>query len=234
MAKKGNSAHTKRISLGRNLKVEDRKGTVWLTTSKPGPHAKNSSMPLSMLLRDEVCVCSDLKEVKKLLNRGGVLIDGKAVKDYRRTIGIMDIISIPSMKKAYRMQIICSQLRAKEITEQQAKAKLCKVISKRTDSGAKITLTLHDGRNLIADNKVKTGSTLKMSVPEFKLEEQIELKEGAKCFVIKGKHAGKIATLNKVSQRAGAMPTRAELSGSDGDFITLTKYLIAVDDEFVK
>ncbi|MFH0927447.1 MAG: hypothetical protein V1822_02605 [Candidatus Micrarchaeota archaeon] len=234
MANKGHSSHTKRISLGRNLRVSGRKSVVWLTTSKPGPHPKDSSMPLSMLLREEIPVCKDLAEAKKVLNSGAVLIDGKAVKDCKRPIGLMDIISLPSSSKHYRMQIIGGQLRAKEISGQGAKIKYCKVVGKRSCKGSKISITLHDGRTMFADNKVKVGSTLKMSVPDFKLQGQIEMAEGAQCFVIKGKHAGKLAHLKKITQKEGAMPTRGHLEENGEEFVTLTNYLIAVDDGFEK
>lgn len=234
MARKGYSAHTKRISLGRNLRVQGRKNVVWITTSKPGPHSRDASMPLSMLLREEIPICSDLVEVKRTLNSKEVLIDGRPVKDLKRTIGIMDIVSIPKTKKVYRMQVIGGQLRAKEISDADAKVKFCKVIGKRTGTGSKILVTLHDGRNLIADNAVKVGSTLKMSVPEFKLQEQLMMVEGSTCYVIKGKHTGKFAKLMKVTLRAGSMPARATLESSDGEFSTLANYLIVVDDGFDK
>jgi len=234
MAKKGHSSHTKRITLGRNLRVQDRKAVVWLTTSKPGPHAKDSSIPVSMLLREEIPICSDLKEVKRVLISGAVLVDGNKVKDHRRPIGLMDVVSFPTTKKTYRMQIVAGQLRAKEISAASAGVKYCRVISKRTDAGSKIVVTLHDGRNLITDNKVKVGSTLKMSIPQFKLQTQIELAEGAKCYVMKGKHSGKLAVLKKITQSAGSMPSRATLDSEDGEIITLANYLIAVDDGFDK
>ncbi len=234
MAKKGFSAHTKRISLGRNLPVKQRKATTFITTSVPGPHARTLSVPLSNLLREQISLCTDLKEVKKVLNQKMVLVDGKPITDYKRPVGLLDIISIPKMQKSYRMQIINGHLCAKEISEPQSLIKYCKVVSKKTAPKAKIVLTLHDGRNLIADNNVKVGSTLKMSIPQFKLQTQIEFVEGAKCYVVSGKHAGKFATLKKITQSLGSMPSSAELEDAQGGFVTLAKYLFAVDDEFVK
>ena len=234
MAKKGFSAHTKRISLGRNLQVKDRKAKTFITTSVPGPHARDSSIPLSNLLREQISLCSDLKDVKNILNQKMVLIDGKVVMDYKRPVGLMDIISIPKAQKVYRMQVIDGRLCTKEINSSLANTKYCKVVSKKTAPKAKIALTLHDGRTLIADNNIKVGSTLKMSIPQFKLVSQIEFVNGVKCYVVKGKHSGRFATLKKVTQSAGSMPSRAELEDAQGEFITLANYLVAVDAEFEK
>ncbi|MFH1306460.1 MAG: hypothetical protein ABIH83_02265 [Candidatus Micrarchaeota archaeon] len=232
MGKKGKSPHTKRIALPRALPVKERKAKYWLVSTSPGPHSASRSMSLAMLLRDELQVCASMKEVEKVLNSGAVLVDGKARRNEKRPVGIMDIISIPKMEKAWRLQMIGGKLRAKEIPPEQAKIKFCKITGKRTERGKKLMLTLHDGRNLPSDNNAKVGSTLKMSVPEFKILSSLPLDAGAKCVVIRGKHAGKLATLEKIQERAGSMEPESMLKSPEGEFTTLTKYLIAVDKDF--
>ncbi|PIT84393.1 hypothetical protein COU37_03280 [Candidatus Micrarchaeota archaeon CG10_big_fil_rev_8_21_14_0_10_45_29] len=232
MSKKGNSPHTKRISLPKTLPVAGRKEHVWIASVSPGTHARSGGINLLMLLRDELSVCANLSETKRLLNSGGVLVDGQARKDARFPVGIMDIISILPAKKAYRMQITGGKLKPAEVDAKKASIKYCKVVGKRTLKKKKIAITLHDGRSLLADDNVKVGSTLKMELPKFKMHGSISMAPGAKCVVIKGKHAGKIAKLENISKRTGSIPARAQLKASEGDFSTLANYLVAVDEDF--
>lgn len=232
MAKKGNSYHTKRLSLSKKIWIAGRKKNVWSLSARPGPHGLEQGVSAGILLRDELAICTDIREAKKLLNAGEVLIDGKKFKDIHRPIGIMDVITIPKVSKSWRMQVVGGRLKASEIDAKTAKAKYCKVCGKKTAPGGKIVITLHDGRNQLSDKSIKVGSTLKMSLPDFKVLEMLPLQKGARCVIIDGKHAGKIATLMDITQSAGSMPSRATLKSSDGELITLANYLIAIDENF--
>lgn len=232
MAKKGNSYHTKRMSISNKIPVYGRKQSTWSLGARPGPHSSKRSISAAVLLRDELKLCSDIKEAKKILNSGSLLIDGKICKCTHRPVGIMDIISIPKVGKFWRMQVVGGRIKANEIDSKVAKVKYCKVCGKKTAQAGKIIITLHDGRNQISDKSVTVGSTLKMSVPEFKMLEKLPMQKGARCVIIDGKHAGKIATLMDITQSAGSMPSRATLKSPEGEFITLANYLVVVDADF--
>jgi small subunit ribosomal protein S4e len=232
MAKKGGSRHTKKITLPKNLPITNRKHEVWHISQNPGKHKKDASITMASLLRDVLGVATDISEVKKILSNEKVKVDGRVVKDHRYVVGIMDIISLEDAKKHYRMQIVDKKLRPKEITETQAKEKLCKVTGKRTDKKGIIIVTTHDGRNYIGDNKLRVGSTIVFSVPEFKLNSSIALEQGAKCLVISGKHAGIVAELKSISAREGSMPARAILKTGNDEFTTIVSYIIAVQPDF--
>lgn len=232
MAKRGGSKHTRRITLTRSVPVFGRKRITWTMTASPGPHAKKTSVPLGVLLRDELHMAVNTREAKKILNTNQVMVDGKPVKNERRPIGLMDIVEIPKAGKIWRMQILHGRLAAKEVSAAVAKVKLCKVINKSTVKGGKISITMHDGRNLLADNNVKMGATIRMSVPEFKMMGMLPLSPGVRCLVISGKHAGEIAVLEKIIERIGSMDPEAQLKSGNESFVTVMKYLFAVDNEF--
>lgn len=231
MAKKGGSRHTKKITLSKSLPITNRKHDVWAISRNPGAHKKDESITISSLLRDVLGVAADISEVKSILCEGKIKVDGRVIKDHRFVVGIMDIVSIVDSKEHYRMQIVDKKLRPKKISEADAVKKICKVVGKKTDKKGKFVITTHDGRNCITDNQVKVGSTVIFSIPEFKIKESIGLKEGTKCVVISGKHAGEIATLKSISAREGSMPSRAILKGKD-EFTTVVNYIIAVDDSY--
>lgn len=232
MAKRGGSKHTRRITLSRALPVTGRKRIHWIATPAPGPHPKERSLSLGVLLRDTLGIATDAKEAKLILNAGQVKIDGKVANDIRRSIGLMDLIELPQADKAWRMQVIDGRLAPKAITTSAAKVKFCKVVGKQTVPGGKIALTLHDGRTLLADNNVKVGATVKMSVPEFKLAGLLPMAPGVHCLVTEGKHGGEVAVLEKIIERVGSMDSEAQLKSGNESFVTVVKYLFVVDKEF--
>ncbi len=232
MAKRGGSRHYKRLTVPTSLPVVGRKHIHWLLSPKPGPHPRNSALALGVLLRDSLHVGVDLREVKKSVVTGSIKVDGKIVRDIRRPIGLMDIIEIPKMGKTWRMQIAGGRLSPKEIEGALAKHKLCKVTGKRTITGKQVQITLHDGRTMKADDSVKMGATLALSVPAFKIEKQLAMAPGVRCLITKGKHAGEIAVLENVIERVGSMDSEAKMKSGGENFITVTKYLFVVDDQF--
>lgn len=234
MAKQGGSHHTRRITLTSHAPTIGRKRIYWSLTSRPGPHAKNRSMPLGVLLRDVLPMGGDLREVKRILNAGMVKLDGKTARDVRRPVGLMDLLEIPKTGKAWRIQISSGRLQPKEIGAAQAKIKLCKVVGKRTVRGGKIAVSTHDGRTLLADNSIKVGSTLRLSMPDAKLAGMLPLAAGVRCLVMDGQHAGEIAQLEKIIERVGSMDSEAQLKVGSHPFVTVTKYLFVVDEEYGK
>ncbi|MDE1797919.1 MAG: hypothetical protein KGH63_00750 [Candidatus Micrarchaeota archaeon] len=232
MAKRGGSRHYRRLTVAPTLPVEGRKRIHWLLSPNPGPHPKNQSLALGSLLRDQLHLGTDLREIKRLLNAGHIKVDGKTVREARYAIGLMDVIEAPKAGKVWRMQIVGNRLGPKEVDAAQAKFKLCKVVGKNTVPGGKISVTTHDGRTMLADNKVKVGATLKMSLPAFKLSGQMPLAAGVRCLVTEGKHAGETAMLEKIIERVGSMDSEAQLKSGAESFVTVTKYLFVVDDEF--
>ena len=75
--------------------------------------------------------------------------------------------------------------------------RLCKIIGKTTLSGNKIQLNLHDGSNVISNDKVKVNDTLSLSL-DGKIKDKISLDKGKKSIVISGKHAGSFGTIDNV------------------------------------
>ena len=234
MAKKGGSRHYKRIRLPRLLPISARKSPKWMLSPTAGPHPKKRSIALGSLLRDVLKIGDDLRECKRVLSSGNVLVDGKIVRNIRRPIGIMDIVSLPKEGRAWRLQIVKGRLLPSELASGSAAAKfkLCKVVKKTTVPGGKISITTHDGRTMLADNNVKVGSTLKLSIPSMKISGQIPLAPGARCLITEGKHSGELAILESIIERTGSMDPEARMRAGSEAFVTLTKYVFAVDDEF--
>lgn len=232
MSKKGGSKHFVRLRASKGVGAVNRKKFKWLLAPSPGRHKKLESISAGVLLRDVLGRAKTLREAKKILQNGGLLVDGKAVKDPKFAIGLMDIVSEPAEKKHYRMSFEGSRLYPKEIAEGEQNRKYLKVIGKTTVKKGKISIAFHDGRNYLGDNSILTGDTCVFSVPDFKLISRIRLEPGVRCLIMKGKHIGEVAKLERIIQRPGSLDTEACLSGPQGEFITLRKYLFAVDEKY--
>ena len=126
-------------------------------------------------------------------------MDGKRRKDHRFLVGLFDVLSIPEVKKHYRMVLDRKgRLSLSEITAQESALKLGKVVGKTMMKGSKIQFNLHDGRNIVSDAKAKVGDTFVLTLPQAMLAKVLPLKPGAKVFLTKGKHAGDVGVLREV------------------------------------
>ncbi|VVB65427.1 30S ribosomal protein S4e [Candidatus Gugararchaeum adminiculabundum] len=229
MARKGRSNHLALLSspVAWNL---PRKGRMWAQKPVPGPHGLEDSIPLTVLLRDVLKYVESAHEAKKVLQKG-LLVDGRKITDLRFPIGLMDVLSIPSEGKSYRILIDSKgRLMPVEISEKDAKVKLCKVKKKVTIAGKKIQIGLHDGRTFLGDNHYKVGDSVKFDLHAKKVSEKLELKNGARCLVTQGRHAGKVAKLEEIIERAGSMDAQVRMKSKHAEFTTLKNYVFVIDD----
>lgn len=220
------------MSANKRIGVVERKKVKWLLAPSPGPHKKSECVSSGVFLRDVVCRAATIREAKKILNTGGLLADGKKIKDIKFPLGLMDIVSEPAQKKTYRISLSGPNLIPREITGDNASRKYLRVAKKHVVKGGKTNITFHDGRNYLGDNQIKTGDTCVFSIPGFKMEKHIKLEPGARCLVVEGKHRGEIAKLEKIIERPGSHDSEALLKDAESEFITVVKYLFVVDDQF--
>ncbi|MCL2712111.1 MAG: 30S ribosomal protein S4e [Methanomassiliicoccaceae archaeon] len=192
------STQMKRLAAPRSWPLK-RKLNVWVTKQSPGPHAVERSLPAAVVLRDMLKVCDTAKEAKRIIGNREILIDGKPLRSHKMPVGIMDVLSIPKMKKNYRMLLTDKgKLTLVEISEAEAKWKLCRLENKTTVSGGKIQMNLHDGRNIIAGNKqYRTGDVLKLDLQAKKVSEAFPLAPGSLAMITDGPHAGRTAVISE-------------------------------------
>ncbi len=217
--------HLKRIASPRTWFV-DRKSRTFIVRPNPGAHSLESGLPLGVLLRDELQLTSTMGEVKKMLNNKEVLVDGKRRKDHSFMVGLFDVLSVPELKKYYRMLLDRKgRLQLVEISAQESSLKLGKVVGKTMVKEGKVQFNLHDGRNMLADIKAKVGDTFVVTLPEASVKKVLPLKKGAKVFLTKGKHAGNIGVLKEVKG------DEATYSVDNADIETAKGYLFVVGEK---
>jgi small subunit ribosomal protein S4e len=231
MAKLGGTKHLKRIAAPKAVPVTDRKAKTWMINTAPGPHPKKHAIPLVVLLRDLIGVVTDAREAGRALSRRQILVDGKPRTDAKFPVGLMDVVSFAG--KNYRMVVDWKgRLVPLEIAAAHANSKILMVVGKRTVKGGKIFVSFHDGRNMAADNNIKVGDSIIVSLPKVSMVKHLKSETGARCLVSEGKHAGNIVKLKEIIQRKGSKPSEALVESDGGEFITVAKYLVVVDEAF--
>jgi len=211
----------KRIAAPRHytIKRKVKKFTVF----PKGPHKQTDGLALSIVIRDILNLVDTRKEVKKILNEGLILVDGKKRKD-NYCVGFMDVVSIPSTKKYYRVSVDKRGLNLKEINKNEENLKLARVKTIKNIKGGKYQLCLHDGKCIITDKKYAPYTSLLIAVPDLEVKKSFDFGTGALAIVFKGSHRGKVGKITKVEK------DRVMLKG-DEEFITSKKYVYVVGKE---
>jgi small subunit ribosomal protein S4e len=197
----------KRLTAPRSWPLK-RKTNVWVTKQSPGPHAVENSLPAAIVLRDILKLCDTAKEAKRIIGNREILVDGKPLRSHKMPVGFMDVLSIPKLKANYRMLLTDKgKLSLVEISDAEAKWKLCRLQNKTTIRKGKTQLNLHDGRNVVLDkNEYKTGDVLKVDLEGQKISGMYPLAPGSLAMIVEGPHAGRTAVVSECIEMRGSSP----------------------------
>ncbi len=211
------SRHQKRISAPSSWPLE-RKRFHWTVKPMPGPHPKDRSMPLLMLVRDVLKLADNSREARKILVEGHIIVNGRVRKNYKFPVGIFDVISIPRLNEHYVMLMDRRGiLTLIGIDEKDANMKLCKVRGKVVLKGGRIQLNMHDGRNMICDNEfgreVKTLDSLLISLDDGSVVRHLPFKQGSNVIVFGGRHTTRIGRVISREIRRSSEPNIVRIEG---------------------
>ena len=102
MGRKGQSRHRKRLSAPIAYPIPRKHGTF---TIKPYPtrSTMESSIPLGIIIREILGYAKTLTEVKKILSRKMVKIDGQVQTNYKSSLSPMDVLEITKTEEYFRL-----------------------------------------------------------------------------------------------------------------------------------
>jgi small subunit ribosomal protein S4e len=204
-----------------------RKTTVWVTRPSPGAHSLELCMPITLVVRDVLGMAKTAREVRFILHNELAQVDGRVVKDTRRGVGLMDVLSVGD--EHFRCVLDHNgRLRYRPISAAEASWKVCRIEGKTTIKGGQTQLNLHDGRNIIVDDPqaYNTGDSLKLNLPDQKILEHIRFGEGTRCFLIGGAHVGSTAEVKEYITKRSSMPNEVQFDGFD----TVARNVFAIGD----
>ncbi|HDM35709.1 MAG TPA: 30S ribosomal protein S4e [Candidatus Syntrophoarchaeum butanivorans] len=230
------SGHQKRVAAPKSWRIE-RKKHKWVVNPRPGPHPKDKSIPLLLIVRDILKLADNTREARRILKQGHILVNGKVRKDHRFPVGLFDIISIPLMDQHYRLLIDDkSKLSLTRIKKEDAATKLCRVNNKRYVKGGRIQLNMHDGRNILSDIDVKTYDSVVLKLDTNEIVDVFRRKKGSKAIVIGGRHSGELGEIEEVKEVRSSQPNKVILKNLENGeiFETIEDYIFVVGEEKVE
>ena len=205
------------------------KENKFVVNPRAGPHAKESCFPLMVIVRDILGVVQDSAEGSKAIKAGSIMVDKRPVKDPNYPVGLMDVVEIPDMKKAYRVVPSKKGLDVVEIKADDSSKKLCRVNSKQLVKGGKYQVTLHDGRNVLCgkDCKYNVGDSLLVELPDQKVLKHFGYKVGEPAIIFSGRNVGMAGKIKTVHERKTMVENATvEVETKDGLLKTSKEYVL--------
>ena len=212
MAKKGGDKRLKRQLAPRFWQV-NRKSVRFILNTMPGPHTRKFSYPIGVVLRDLLHVCSNIREVKRSLNKGLISVDGKMIRHPNFPIGLMDTLEIKPSNQSYRF--VPSNgipLFPIKINSDEKNVKLEKIKSKVTSKENLYQYCLHDGRTFLSKESYNVNDTCLIDLPKFGIKNHVQLKEGCTVIVTRGENAGNIGKVEEIKTGSFSLPKRVLVS----------------------
>ncbi|WP_053948473.1 30S ribosomal protein S4e [Halolamina sediminis] len=226
--------HQKRLSVPNSWPVE-RKEETFTVKADAGPHGEDG-VPLLIVLRDVLGYVDSRKEARYALNNDAVLVNGDAVADEARPIGMFDILAFPAREEYFRVfPGEGGRLALTPIDEESAASRLGKITDKRQVSGGAFQLSLHDGTTLHEEDadEYSAGDSLVIDNEDKEIVAHFEYGEGALVTAVDGQHAGEIGEVEEILVTPGSGRNSVTVATDDGSFETVEEYVVTIDENFV-
>lgn len=219
-------AITKRYGAPRfwEIKTKERKFTV---TPRPGPHSKDRCIPLALILREYLGFAENMREVKSILGKGMVKINGKTRKDNKFPIGLMDVIEAGD--KYYILLPRSKGLKLFETDKSQKR--LVKVKNKTKIKKGKTQLNLNDGSNMLSEEDANTNDVLVLE--NGKIKEVLKFNKGSEVLVTRGKNSGKMGKIKEIEIVKGSRPNIVVVDFEDYERQLPMSYLFAIKKDYL-
>jgi small subunit ribosomal protein S4e len=217
-----------------------RKEETWAPMTRPGPHPREKSLPLVILLRNILGFAKTAHEAKSIINSNQVKVDGVVRRDHRFPIGLMDVVQIEGANQIFRvLPKRGGGLQLSPITATEAKYKLCKVTGKSTVIKGGRQLSLHDGRTLLygkeqrqkSEQDITVGSSIQLSIPDQKVIRVISFQPGAIALVTDGRNQGAYGKLAQITPGTYARRKMVKLEAENEAFETPADYVMPIGAE---
>ncbi|HIQ12916.1 MAG TPA: 30S ribosomal protein S4e [Thermoprotei archaeon] len=238
MARKGGRTKLKRLAAPITYKVPRKTGT-WVIKTSPGPHPSWRAIPIGVLLRDVLGIAKTLREVKYILRKGYVHVDGRLITNYKFPIGLMDIIEMIPTGEVYRIlpakKYIIHPYRI--VDERDKTLKPLRIERKMMVRGGVLQFTTHDSRNFLIkqDDKLsmlKPGDSLVYDIKNKKIIDSIRLESGALALITGGSKISTVAKILEVRKPDPLKPRLVRLHTNEyGVFETVFDYIFPIGTE---
>jgi len=214
-------AYLKRQKIGKFWPIP-RKGTKYLARST---HNQHESIPLVVVMREILKIVGSKKELKKLLNEKQILINHKEIKETNYPVNLFDVINFS--KKNFKAGLSENKkMKFEEISDKEAETKVYKILDKKVLRKGKTQLNLMQGKNIITNEKAKTGDSVVVNLKDNKIVKILSMKKGKTGFALKGKHMGRFGEIINIMERGGK--SIAKIKSKDENINVWVKNIIVI------
>lgn len=151
-------------------------------------------------------------------------MNGKVRKDLHYSVGLMDVIAVPTLQQNYRVFYdVKGKFKLLSIEDTEKDLHFVQIKNKTIIGGKKIQLNYSNGTNTIVDKaEYKTGDTLVTSLKDGSIKEHLPLKKGARIYIIAGTKRGVVGTLEEMKEK------NVLVKSTQGNFETAKKYAYVI------
>lgn len=234
---KGPRKHLKRLAAPWHWPIP-RKEHPFTIRPNPGPHPLRESIPLGLVVQGLLKLTTTNTETRRIIAGSAVKVDGKICRDFKRPIGLMDVVEVAEV--GIRTRLLPAKrhlLRLQPISQKEADVKLCKIEGKSSVAKGNIQLHLHDGRTILlpvkdpkaaSKEQYRCGDSLLITVPGQAIRNHVPLKEGITVIITGGIDTAFMGKLTKIDIATGL----CAIEGAEGKTIlTALDYVFPLGEE---
>jgi small subunit ribosomal protein S4e len=231
LAKKGGSNRLKRLSAPKQWDIH-KKEKRFIIKPSPGPYSIAGSYPLGVVIRDMLKMVTNARELRYVISRGNVLVDGKKRQSLSFPVGLFTVVEVPKEGLAYRLLPSPDGLVTSLVTGEETHLKLCSVRSKLKGKGGHIQYGFHDGRVITNDTlSLSPSDAVLMKVPEQSVVSSVKLAKGALGLIISGERAGQVGKVTDVKKGSISREKMVALTLPSGETEVPAKLVFPVGTE---
>lgn len=189
-------SHLKRIRSPKSWPIA-RKTNKFVIRPNAGK-VQDLSLPLGFVLKEIVGMCDTLREVKVLLSKRQVSVDGKVRTDYKHPVGLYEVIT--AGESSYRITLGKNgKLSVIVIDQKEKDTRLLQITSKMFIKGGKQQLGFLGGRVLIVDDakKYNVGDSIVLDANN-KIVDHVSFTKGTLIQFIGGRHMGAKGVVSEI------------------------------------
>jgi len=204
----------------------EKKTKKFVVRLAPGPHSKEESMPLGLVLRDVLKYARTSREAGEILKAGHVRVDGVLRKEKRFPVGVMDVLTVGN--EVYRVLPDKKGLYMRKIPKAEAVTKLLKVTDKRTIKKAKTQLNFHDGTNALSDAEISTKDVVVFDTVGRTIKSVIKFDKGSTALITGGRNRGGVGRIEKIIIVKSSKPNYVVVDMGDRKIAIPEDYIFVV------
>lgn len=172
--------HQARTQVSKKIPIR-RKGSQFVV--RAASHHMNA-VPVVIALRDMLKLARTTREVREMIKNKSLKINGKEVKDHKESIKLFNILTAD---KNYSLTLLPTGRFS--FVETKEKSRPAKVVNKKMLKGKKTQLNLHDGTNVLSEDKINVHDTVYLD-EKGKITKHVKFEKGKECFIMAGKYIG--------------------------------------------